>query len=193
MMKIMLLALLFPVFCAAQNEKATSVSFFQDSIPKTSFYLKDRRIVFQKVYTSSLKQKELANQLYSQLNLIDAFKYDSDGNSDAIIQGQLCQYRFGTERYGVTVFNAPVLLQYPIDARVTIQVKDYKYRVTVAEIAFRYFGADGKLDELLERSLMEKDGKKFKNTQAATKMSNYLHLDFSDLFDVRRSATASEF
>ena len=195
-MKIMLLALLFPVFCHAQNEKTTNLALvFQDSIPKTSFFLKDRRIVFQKVYPSNLTQKELSDKVYTMLNTTKGFKFSLDGISDIDFYGELCQYRFDVERYGVTLFNAPIVLNVPIDAKVIIQVKDYKYRITISEVAFRYYGPnpENNVDELLEKSLIERDGKKIKTSKSNTKLTNYLDQDFSALFDLGKSLTAGDF
>jgi hypothetical protein len=195
-MKIMLLTLLFPILCFGQSEKANSPTVFQDSIPKTSFYLKDRRVIFQKVYASNLTQKELSAKIDTLLNTIDGFCQNFDGGSESDFYGRLCQYRFDMDRYGIGSTNWPSasnILRYPIDAKVTIQVKDYKYRVTITEISSHYFVAEIPEDELLEKSLMEKDGKKLKSSKASIKIAGYLNTDFSDLFNLKRSATASEF
>lgn len=197
-MKIMLLALLFPVFCHAQSEKANnSQTVFQDSIPKTSFYLKDRRIVFQKVYTSKLQQEELANQLYTFLSRRKDFRFATiNGIADAEFFGQICQHRFDAARFGVVpFFNAPLILNEPIDATVVVQVKDNKYRVTITEMAFRSYGFMPTNDnvQFLEKWFVERDGKKLKASKSNTRLANFLDQDFAEMFDLNKSATASDF
>lgn len=192
---MMLLALLLPVLCRAQGPKANAQSAaFQDSVPQTSFYLKDRRVIFQKVYTSKLPQKELSDKLFTLLNTTTGFRFDLDQPSAADFYGQLCNYRFDRERYGATIFNSPILLAIPINARVVVQVKDFKYRITVSEVVFTDYSVQGSLiEELLEKSVMEKGGSKFKIDKTSLKLANYLNTDFTSLFSLDRSALTSDF
>jgi hypothetical protein len=188
-MKLMLLALLFPVFCVAQNEKAAAV--FQDSIPKTSFYLNDGKIVFQKVFTSTLQAKELSGQLYRLFNTTDGLKFNLE-STDLDLFGQILQREI---RQNVTIFNAPILLQIPFDAKIVIQVKDYKYRVTISDLTFRYYAPlpENDVTHPIERSLLDRSGKKINDNKSNVKLASYLEQDLSGLFDLNRSATAGSF
>jgi hypothetical protein len=185
-MKIMLLALLFPVFCHAQNEKANAVS--QDSIPNTSFYLKETRIIYQKVFKSNLSQKELADQVYRLLSTTKDFKFDIDGVGNVDFYGRLCLHQFDNVRYNTTVFNAPVLLNIPIDATVVVQVKDNRYRVTISDITFKYT-----TDLLLDNELTERNRSRLNLGRSSLKLAKFLDQDFTDLFEIKNLAISSDF
>jgi hypothetical protein len=190
-MKIMLLALLFPIFCQAQSEKATnSNAVFQDSIPQTSFYLKDRRVVF-----SNLTKRELADKIYSILNTTKNFRLNFEGMTNADFYGKLIQYQFDRARYNATFFNSSLALTVPINADVTVQVKDYKYRVTISEITFKYFSPkpEENVNFTLDGMLIDRNGKKIMQSKSNTKLANFLSTDFASLFDVNRSMIANDF
>jgi hypothetical protein len=189
-MKIMLLALLFPVLCYAQSEKAyNSNAIFQDSIEKTSFYLKDTRIVYQKVFTSRLPQKELSEQVYRLLSTAKNFRFDFDGISNVEFYGRLRLHQFDGVRYNTTLFNSPILLNLPLNAIVVVQVKDFKYRLTISEVEF--IGKETTYP--LDNQLTQYNRSKLNLTKSNSKLATYLDKDFTDLFEVKNTVIASDF
>lgn len=192
--------MLFPLFCLAQTEKATTTipPLYEDSIPQTAFFLKKRNVFFQKVFSSNLRKEELSDKIYTLLNTKREFKIDKNSfTSDDEFFGRLFQHKFDALKYDATSLLTPTALGYPINARVAIQIKDYKYRVTITEINFKEYNKDPKgtlpADILLDNYVTQKNRTKIKLSKSNVKIATYLDRDFTDMFDLNSSLISGDF
>lgn len=193
--------MLFPLLSLAQKEKATTIllPLYEDSIPQTAFFLKKRNVFFQKVFTSDLRKEELADKIYTLLNTKKAFRMDKNiFTNDGDFFGRLSQHKFDPYKYDAGSLSTPGVLAYPINATVAIQIKDYKYRVTITEVNFKEYKKDSKdslqtVDILLDDYVTQKNRSKIKLSKSNAKLAAYLDRDFTDLFDLNSSIISGDF
>lgn len=212
-MKLLLLILLFPVIGFAQVRNSNSIDGVHDSIAGTSFLLKNQHIIFQKVYSSKLRQQELSDQLYALLSANNKFRFNNriEQNDDQLV-GKIFRYKVDAAKYGGTFFKTPAILDYPLNAVVIIHVKDFKYRVILSELAFKddrplnkstagnesvnKEGANKNIvydDILMDDYFTQKRRSKFSTSKSIIKAAQYMELDLSDLFDIQKSILSNDF
>jgi len=199
-MKIILLALLFPFVCSAQNIKYKNVlsDGVSDSIAGTSIVLKNHEVIFQKVYTSGLRKEELSSKLNTLLSTTKMFRFNNDViPMETEFFGRLINYPVDYRKYGGGQWTSLSMLSAPLNASVSIQVKDFKYRVVVSEM---YFGRarsakDSVLStiNLLNGEITQRRSSMFKTNKSAVKLANFISLDLSDKFDLEKSYLSSDF
>lgn len=198
-LKLTFLGLLFPVCCFSQTEIAVSSTrpVYQDSIPQTAIFLKNRNVIFQKVFTSDLQKEELADRINTLLSKTADFRFDRGCyTSEGEFIGRIIQHKFDVRKYETSMFGTPAALMYPLNASVVVQIKDYKYRVTISEINFKESRKEAKeepIDVLLDDYITQKNRSKIKAGKSNVKLAGYLNRDFSDMFDLNQSLTASGF
>lgn len=200
-MRTLLLMLFLPFFGfgqASQNDPSSGQTI-QDSIPGTSIILKDGNILFKKVYTSNLEKEELSEKLYTLLSMMKGFKTNHEiSQSDDQIVGKLFRHKLNANKYDVSQMNASVLLYYPINGVVLVQIKDFKYQVIVSNIGFAESYTDSlkhqlTRDIMFESYMTEKKGSKLKSKKGYVKLALGINQEFSDLFDLRKSNLAADF
>lgn len=197
-MKPTLLALLLPLFGLAQSENPAppATVLMQDSVPQTSLFLKDRRIVFQKVFSSQLNKDELMEKLNGLLSNTRGFRFDRHVYfGDGEFFGWLYGHRFDYIKYNLGILGTPSLLGQPMYAKVAIQVKDNKYRVTITEMSFSVEVDPREMpnNTLLDEWLTEKRRSRLSKSRSSVKLATYLNQDLSDLFDLSKSVTYGDF
>jgi hypothetical protein len=188
MKKILYLLSFLPGMLYAQVKQDTiSLSAgVQDSVLGTSIVLKDRAILFQKVYASNLKKDELLRRLKDFLPTIKNFELlgPANQNEDRLI-GRLADFLVNYRKFGGTEEYVQDILRMPIFANVIIQVKDYRYRVLITQIVFKSISTDsGRLlipfDEVISRN----DRQRIRISAGYRDTARYVNDDFSDSFDL---------
>jgi len=125
-MKPLMLTLFAPIFCLVQSgsEPTTKLSS-QDSIPNTAITLKDKNVIYQKVFLSDLKKEDLADRINMLLGNMRNFKFNKDNYLSSFdFFGRLSNYKFSLNKFQSSWFERPTILSCPINASVAIQVKD---------------------------------------------------------------------
>lgn len=197
-MKLVLLALFFPIFCFAQNGQKKLTDGVLDSVQGTSVVLKNYEVIFQKVYTSKLTADELGDQLFKLLSTTKGFRFDRriSPDGDQLI-GRLVCYEVDARRYnGYTVFGAGGILSYPVDASVIVNVKDFKYRVTVSELSFNNMPTQVKgefRDIKLSDYITKKNRSRFGTGKSDQKIARAIDQDLSDKFDLQKYILSEDF
>lgn len=197
-MKLILFALFFPLFCFAQNGQKKLTDGAVDSVPGTSVVLKNHEVVFQKIYTSKLTADELGDQLFTLLSTTKGFRFDRriSPDGDQLI-GRLVRYEVDAKRYnGYTVLGISGILSYPVDASVVVSVKDFKYRVTVSELAFNNMPTQVKgefTDVKLSDYITKKNRSRFGTGKSDQKIARAIDQDLSDKFDLQKSILSEDF
>ncbi|WP_379086074.1 hypothetical protein [Pedobacter sp. UC225_65] len=194
--RLTLLAMLFSLCCFAQDQKtANAPPIFKDSIAGTSFFLKDRDIVYQKVFASNLKKEELLEKMNSLLSTIRNFRFNQNTiPAEAEIYGRLFFHSFDHEKYDYNMFNNSGYISEPLSAVVAIQVKDNKYRLTISEMSFsRDTEAPSQRIRLDEVFTQKRTRDKIKHQKANLKLAQYLDQEFTTLFNAKRSLLAGDF
>jgi predicted transcriptional regulator len=197
-MKLILLALFFPLFCFAQNGQKKMSDGVVDSVPGTSIVLKNYEVVFQKVYTSKLTADELGDKLFTLLSTTKGFRFDrrvSPASGELI--GKLIQYDVDVQRYGGnSIFGMMGIVNCPSNASVVISVKDFKYRVTVSDLTFTHIETATKgefIDMKLSNYITKKNRSRFGTGKSDVKLARVLDQDFSDKFDLQKSNLTDDF
>ena len=197
-MKLILLALVFPLFCFAQNGQKKMSDGVLDSVPGTSIVLKNYEVIFQKVYASKLTADELGEKLFTLLSTTKGFKFNrrvSPAGSELI--GKLTQYDVDVQRYtGNTIFGMMGIVNSPLDASIVINVKDFKYRVIVSELTYTHIETATKgefTDVKLSDYITKKNRSRFGTGKADVKLARVLNQDFSDKFDLQKSNLTDDF
>ena len=208
MKSLLLLILLFPVIGFTQVRNSNSIDGVNDSIAGTSFLLKNQQVIFQKVYSSKLRQQELSDQLYTLLSANDRFRFNNRiAQNDEQLIGKIFRYRVDATKYGGTFFKTPMILDYPMNAVVIIHVKDFKYRVILSELRFKDDRSLNKTtanteaanksivydDILMDDYFTQKRRSKFSTSKSIVKAARYMELDFTDLFDIQKSVLSNDF
>lgn len=195
-MKLILLALFFPLFCFAQNGQKKMSDGVLDSVPGTSIVLKNYEVLFQKVYTSKLSADELGKKLFTLLSTTRGFKFDrriSPAAGEFI--GKLIQYDVDVQRYVEnTMFGMMGIVNYPLNASVVIHVKDFKYRVTVSDVSYNRVDTAGRSSNIkLSDYMTKKKRNGFTTGKSDMKLARVLNQDFSDKFDLQKSNLTDDF
>ncbi|GEM_PF-3066029 len=188
--------MLFSLCCFAQDQKTVNAPpIFKDSIARTSFFLKDRDIVYQKVFASNLKKEELLEKMNSLLSTIRNFRFSQNAiPAEAEIYGRLFFHSFDHEKYDYNMFNNSGYISEPLSAVVAIQVKDNKYRLTISEMSFsRDTEAPSQRIRLDEVFTQKRTRDKIKHQKANLKLAQYLDQEFTTLFNAKRSLLAGDF
>lgn len=187
--------MLLSLYCSAQEKKtASSIPIFQDSIAGTSFFLKDQDVIYQKVFTSSLKKEELIEKVNSLLSTIRKFRFNNNSYlTDAEFYGRIAYHNFDVRKYDYSLFNNSGYITVPLNAIVAIQVKDYKYRVTISEMNFRRDSMSEEASMNLNEVLMGRNRDKLKHNKANSKLTKYLNQELTTLFDADRSLLGGDF
>ncbi|QNK61588.1 hypothetical protein H7F33_13600 [Pedobacter sp. PAMC26386] len=198
-MRMTMLAMLLPFFCFGQidqNNNSFSTGVI-DSVPGTSIVLKNYEVIFQKVYTSKLTGDELAEKVFTLLSAEKTFRFNRRVESTGSeFIGKLICYNINTNKYGGTVFATPAVLSYPLEATVIVNIKDFKYRVTIVDIVFKDIPAATKgefIDGLLSDLITKKRRSRFGNGKSDVRLAKFIDLDFSDRFDLRKSYLSDDF
>lgn len=79
---------------------------------------------------------------------------------------------------------------------VAVQVKDYKYRVTVSEIAFKHRSdttSNATYESFIETSMTTKNRAGFKISKDNIKTAGMLDEDLTDKFDLNKSPILEDF
>ena len=183
-----------PLLASAQVDlrKVSLSPGVQDSILGTSIVLKDKAIIFSKVYESTLTKEELTNKIKSLLPSVKSFQLtDSPNQTAEQFSGRFTDYIVNYRKYGGTLMGTPMILNNPLNANVIIQVKDYKYRVIVSDIIFKGVkvlvndtGTDILADDFLSRNKRQL----IRSNSNSQSIANYLNKDFTDNFDITKSA-----
>jgi len=181
-MKMLLALILLPLLSFGQSSNHSQSYELQDSIKSGLLYVKNSAVVFQKVYSSNLGREQLLKELKSFLPSVKAFDFkDSFGQSNEQLNGKLTNFYVNNRRYkNGSLFDFSSSLDAPLNADVTIQIKDYKYRVTISGIHF--FGDSSKTT--LENEVLKTLTPKFKDIESGTK---FLSQDFDWEFDITRN------
>jgi hypothetical protein len=189
MKKILYLLCFLPLLVHAQVKLDTIglSAGVQDSVLGTSIVLKDRAIIFQKVYQSNLKKAELLKQLIDFLPTVKNFELSSltSQTEDRLI-GRLADFLVNYRKFGGTQEYVQDILNKPIFANVIIQVKDYRYRVLISQIVFKTIAAEAytsyiPLDEIVSRN----DRQRIRTGTGYRDTARYVNDDFSESFDLR--------
>lgn len=194
--KLTLLAMLFPLFCLAQKKKEPLIILhaYQDSIPKTSIYLKDKNIIYQKVFTSPLKQVALTAKVNAMLGTIKSFRFNSNVyTTDSEFFGLLYGHKFNVSKDDISLLNSTGWLVFPLDAVVALQVKDNRYRITISSMEF--IRETTETDNLMpiDYFMKQKNGIALKQTKANIALAKVLDQEFSVIFNVERSLIGDDF
>lgn len=198
-MKRILLTLLVSVLCYLQNgEAATRTHVLSgDSIPHTGIFLKNRNIIYQKVFSSNLTKEDLADKVATLLSTTRDFRF-ARGNhfSDWEFFGRLSDHKFDLGKFNTGVFNTPTIFGVPMNAVVVVQVKDYKYRITISEMVFKLPKDNVRKepeDLLLDDLITQKGRSLIKQSKSNIKIAGMLDQELTDIFDLNRSVTGSDF
>ncbi|KIO77475.1 hypothetical protein TH53_09395 [Pedobacter lusitanus] len=198
-MKLIILTFLLPLFCfahAGTNLNSLQVST-KDSIAGTSVILKNHEVIFQKVYTSKLTGDDLAEKLFTLLSTMKKFRLDRRVSpTETEFIGKLTYYMVDARKYGGTVFATPAILSYPVTASVVINIKDYKYRVTIADITFKDIESATKgefRDVTLSEHITQNRRSQLKTGKSALRLAQFIDQDFSDRFDLMKSSLNDDF
>jgi ribosomal protein L20 len=195
-MKSLLFLLLFPVFCFGQAD-FSSANGIQDSVAGTSIILKNYEVIFQKVYSSKLNRDELSEKVNSMLSVFKGFRIEDGGayrNQNEFI-GRLYRYQFNERRFKGSVFTGTIL-SFFVNASVTVQVKDFKYRVIVSNLVFKNVGADEKNtghDLSLTEYITYKKNTKIKLSKSNLDLADYISRCLSAEFDVLTTIGTDDF
>lgn len=197
--------LFFALFLAPFIISAKTIYFINipttpvtDSIAGTSFVLKNEDVIFQKIYSSPLKKEALITQLNTLLAAKRKFRFrESLGENDFV--GRLVKYKIDYSKFNPSIFSTSTIINNPLAANVVIQVKDFKYRVTVSEITFlniRPFNRKtpgAPVDVKLDNYITQKKRSKLSANKGDVKLAEYMNQDFTDLFDLSKSNTSTDF
>jgi hypothetical protein len=196
--RIFSLLILFPFFCLAEPADQPKNSIVPDSVAGTSMLLKNESVIFQKVFSSTLKREELIQQLNTLLASKRNFKLEQSLNENDLI-GRLVKYEIDYRKFDLSMFSTATIVANPLSATVVIQVKDFKYRVTVSEITFLDVLPAGKqrpaysLNVKLDDEITQSKRSKFSSKNGDIKLAQYIDQDFSHVFDLSKSNTATGF
>jgi len=196
-MKPLMLTLFVPIFCLVQtgSEPKTRLSS-QDSIPNTAITLKDKNVIYQKVFLSDLKKEDLADRINMLLGNMRNFKFNKDNYLSSFdFFGRLSNYKFSLNKFQSSWFERPTILSCPMNASVAIQVKDYKYRVTISEMTIEV-GRDtiGKTTEIFfDDIITTRNRTAFKMSKSNVRTAERVNQDFADRFNLNRSAISEDF
>lgn len=169
-----------------------------DSVAGTSVVLKNDGVIFQKVFSSPLKKEALIAQLNTLLAAKRKFKFEASLNDNDFI-GRLVKYNIDYSKFNPSIFSPATIITNPLAANVVIQVKDFKYRVTVSEITFiNVMPVDKKnpgypVDIKLDNYITQKKRSKLSTKKGDVKLTEYINQDFTDLFDLSKSNTSGDF
>lgn len=198
-MKLTLFTLLFPLIGYAQMEKPLPAqqTVLQDSMPKTSIYLRNRAVFYQKVFPSKLQKEELADQINTLLSTMRGFRFERGCyTAEGEFFGKLLMHSIDLDKFEHSLFEMAGISSVPFNATVVVQIKDYRYRVTVSEIFFTDDAnkpKESRRDVLLDDFITKKNRSILSNSKYDLKLANYLNVDLTDLFDLNRSIISGEF
>lgn len=197
-MKRLMLTLLVPLFCYAQNGTPMKPLVpSQDSIPNTGIILKNKEVIYQKVFSSHLKKEDLLAKVTALLANMRNFKFNkTNALSEWDLFGRLSDYKCQTGKFEKKWLDGGTILNYPMNASVAVQVKDYKYRVTISEMAFKHRAdttTNLTYEASLDNSMTTKSRAGFKTTKDNIKTANMLDQDLTDKFDLNKSPILEDF
>ncbi|WP_316816887.1 hypothetical protein [Pedobacter nyackensis] len=197
-MKRLMLTLLVPLFCYAQDGTAMKIRVpSQDSIPNTGVTLKNKEVIYQKVFSSNLKKEDLLDKLTTLLTNMRNFRFNKTNSlSESNIFGRLLDYRCHIGKFERGQLDASTILSYPMNASVAVQVKDYKYRITITEIAFKHRSdttSNATYESFIETSMTTKSRAGFKMSKDNIKTASALDQDLTDKFDLTKSPILEDF
>lgn len=193
--KLTYLVMLFPLFCIAQQKAPTTVApVFQDSIANTAFYVKNKDVVYQKVFSSALKKEALTEKINGLLNGMNRFRFNQSMHfNGSEFYGQLILHEFDIDRKELSMFNVSGFISYPLSAVVAVQVKDYKYRVIISDMNFSYTPMDLLTGVRLNELFFPKNGSLIKKSNANMKLTQLLDHEFSTLFNLNNALANADF
>jgi hypothetical protein len=188
MKKILYLLCFLPLMVHAQvkNDTIALSAGVQDSVLGTSIVLKDRAIIFQKVYQSNLKKDELLKQLKDFLPTVKSFELSGITNqTEDRLTGKLADFLVNYRKFGGTKEYVQDILDIPIFANVIIQVKDYRYKVLISQIVFKTISKEAytsniPFDEIVSRN----DRQRIRTGTGYRETARFVNDDFSESFDL---------
>lgn len=148
----------------------------QDS-PYKSYKIDNGQLIYQQVYEcDTMKADAISTMLSSEVPKIKGLKgYYKDGTViTAEFKNAMIDYRMMGGKWGST----PILLNSPFDANVTIEWKDYKYRVTISNIVFH--SAFGETD--LGSLLTKRKYSMWDNSNGARQVGDFTERYYTTLF-----------
>lgn len=193
-----MLTLLVPLFCYAQDGTAMKTRVpLQDSIPNTGIILKNKEVIYQKVFSSNLKKEDLLDKLAALLTNMRNFRFNKTNSlSEWNLFGRLSDYKCHIGKFEKGWLDGSTVLSYPMNASVAVQVKDYKYRVTVSEIAFKHRSdttSNATYESFIETSMTTKSRAGFKMSKDNIKTAGMLDQDLTNKFDLNKSPILEDF
>ena len=144
-----------------------------------TFKVVDNEIVWQKVFTSDVKdlQNAFRKQVVASLQLENLQEIGS--TISFVVKDEKIDFK----KYGGTWGGTAIFLQYPQNFLVVIDFKDNRYRVTIKSIKVDFSSANLGIDKLDE--IILKKGK-FKNTKYMKKSLSYYHRHFTEKFTLKQ-------
>lgn len=103
-MKLTLLTIVGFSFCLSNTTLASTetniFSSHEDSIPNTAIFLKNRKVIYQKVFISNLKKEDLADKVATLLTTMKDFKFNRGNHfSDWEFFGRLSDHKFDLGKF----------------------------------------------------------------------------------------------
>lgn len=193
---ILILALMPVMLCAQVNLEKTKLSDgVQDSVLGTDIVLKNNEIIFQKTYSSELSKSELIEKLKTYLPTIKNFQLSEVPNQNIDqFSGRLTDYIVNYRKYGGTLMGTSIALNYPLNANAIIQVKDFKYRITISNFIFKGIVLmSQKYDLVLDDALTKSKRTKIRNNQEILNAAIYLNKELNDMFDINNTKKIDDF
>jgi hypothetical protein len=178
-----------PLFAVAQVDNTSTLSSgLQDSVLGTSLVIKASAVVFQKIYTSTLTKEALIVKLKTFLPSVKNFQLTDVTNQNADqFSGTLSGFIVNYRKYGGTLMRAPIVLNFPMNGNVIIQVKDYKYRVIISDMTFKNVQVISSVpaqDMTLEDGITSSKRTKVRTGAMSVKTAKYVNDDLSASFDL---------
>lgn len=167
----------------------------QDSLLGTSIVLKNSEIIFQKTYDVDLLKSELIEKLKNHLPTIKNFQLtESPNQTNDQFSGKFADYIVNYRKYGGSLMNTLIALNYPLTANVIVQVKDYKYRVTVSNLLFKNVQTMGQsYDILLDDGMTKAKRTKITTNSTVIKAGGYINQELTELFDINKKVKINDF
>ncbi|NIG56285.1 hypothetical protein [Chitinophaga sp. Cy-1792] len=154
--------------------------------PYQFYKLQNQNVIFEKVYAAdSLNQTDLLKQLQIAIPRIQGFThYQENGN---VITGRIINGIVDYRRFGHPLLSAPALIMFPYEASVTIEVKDGRYRVTMAGITFIDNSGRYREPNPIDGFLANNSKTEWKTGKTALKIGQFSEEYFSSIFTVTPS------
>lgn len=177
MKKLLFIFLLVPFFC------------FGQIAPKAPGYFKieNGNVQYINVFkVDSLNTGQIVQRL--MLNLATAPGVSNVQKDGELITGDLRNYKTDFKKFGGKSMGVWTAIIHPMDGKFTIQVKDGRYKLVIADLYCNAPGFPGTFTSYSTR----KKATEFHDHKLIVEGMEYMNKDFTDRFGIKNNALSSE-